>query len=175
MFSNVITFLLHLFDFLGFFTEFQMKSKSNRRRSTILLITHSLMATLVLHLSIHILQEEPFENLLLGVNELIKFFSSLGCYWLTVVETFLKRDVLRNFFQTLNRINEQYCQRSRLQMHCYILKYVEFIIFVTFIRIFLRLHTEANDESKADEISLNFLLFSWAYFIVMQFCMCRVF
>lgn len=165
-----LAWFLKSFEILGFGTEFPLESKSKQKRCLIILFLHCLIASLLVLIAFRI-TKQPTDDLLVTVNELIKFFSSLICYWLTLIEAFVKRATQRKFWETLKKIDDCHCLHDRFLVESYMFKYAEFLIVVTLVRVLLLDITELN----IDDVDLAVLAFTYAYFIIVEICLCRVF
>lgn len=148
MFSKWIVFLLRLFDIFGFFTEYPTQNnKSYRKRTLLILLFHFLIAVCTLVIALNC-AEKP--NSLMSsafiVNQSIMLHGLLCCYWLSVSESYVQRNVQRKFWSILKQIDKFYCQKNRIFMRNYCLKLVEFIPTVIAVDVVIMYYvSRAND------------------------------
>lgn len=168
IFSKWIVYLLKFYRILGFFTDYTPEPRINQKCPLLLQVLHGLTGISLLIFGCRFIRKpELFEEVLLLANGLIKFFCSLACYWLSVVELYAKRKSQRNFWRILERIDLHYYQHDNLQMGCYLVKLIEFMSVITMTHI-VRKHNAVFDDLLA-------MLVFYGYYVAMEICMCRSF
>lgn len=120
-----IAFILRYFDFWGFCSEYQTTKKHNDCY-LLILILHILLVfytgcTIVVYLKQHA------EDTLGHVNDVIKLGSILFVWFLSVVESYCKRNRQRYFWNIFQQIKGGHCQ-SNERTNIYLWKFSFFIV-----------------------------------------------
>lgn len=137
MFSKQLTFLLKSYDYWGYYTEFASTNKN--RHSFFVIFSLHVIAALCFTIFIGqvVLKSIIHTHLASRINDWFQLFCLVVVYWTIIIESFLKRNVQKQFWKIFGEINERYYQHVSLRLNIYFAKCLEFHIIVTVIQIIL--------------------------------------
>lgn len=110
--------LLFYFDLWGFCTQFKRSPKQpNFHR--LILVTHSLIASVATSLILKYIRRGDDELSLRAVNDVLKFTVLLLVYWLSILELYSKRYTQRQFWYIVHYIDTRFCSLQRFDLGKY--------------------------------------------------------
>lgn len=130
MFSKWIVVLLKYYDFLGYYTEFALTTKYHHAVFVVFLL-HIFLASCLSAFSIQYILLPDFYPMLTMINSSFQLFCVLIVYWAVIIESYLRRNVQKQFWRILEVIESQHYRRVHSQLTSYLIKFFEF--FVAFV------------------------------------------
>lgn len=124
-------FILNYFDSIGFFTEFNLTSKVYQKSVRFIFILYLTFGAIAGVLSVNYIHRKQ-NDILGGANDIFKLQGFQIFYWVTFMESFIKRKSFREFWQILNTIYSKYNPKRRSQFKRF---FVQLFIGVNFFAL----------------------------------------
>lgn len=112
--------LLFQFNLWGFCTEFK-NSPRQTNFNRIIFCLHFILCTIFTFFLIAYLRR-PIQNVLGIVDDGIKFSVMLLVYWTTIIESYLSRKTQKQFWDIIEKIDQQFCSHRQIYFKVYIIK-----------------------------------------------------
>lgn len=133
--NQKITNILNFYDILGYFSGWSVPSKTGILPYIISMV-HILLVICFTFVEIHLI---PILSVLYEeteiINQVLQYSTTLMTYFSTVFDSFLHRKTHKLFWNTFQRIDQQFCCQSNFTIKLYMIKCCEFFLVTIFTTI----------------------------------------